>query len=71
MTKINAIIRNTVRAILADSREFDASTMRISRDGSVSARKDADKTFRADAARYLVGNVRDMVALDGTRREGW
>jgi hypothetical protein len=64
-------IRNTVRAILADSREFDAATMRISRDGQVSARKDADKTFRADAGRYLVGNVRDMVAADGTRREGW
>lgn len=72
MTKITAKVRATVRQIVADSREFDADTVRIGRDGSVSALKAANKTFAGDnGTRFLVGYVADMVTVDGARQEGW
>lgn len=37
--------------------DYDASTVRIHRDGSISARKDANKTFKPDTVRYLIGHV--------------
>jgi len=72
MEKISTNIRFTVRSILADSREYDASTMRITRTGEVTALKDADKTFAGnDKTRYVVGHMADMVGPDGARREGY
>jgi hypothetical protein len=38
--------------------DYDVNTLRIHRDGTISARKDANKTFRpSDSMRYLVGHV--------------
>ena len=37
--------------------DYDAGTVRIHRDGSISARKDTNKTFKFDPVRYLVGYV--------------
>jgi len=72
MTKTTVARRSTVIAIIADSREYDATTVRIGRDGSISALKDADKTFAGhDARRYSVGHIDDMVTADGARREGY
>ena len=68
--KITNAIRSAVRTIIADSREYDAETVRIGRDGTVTALKDADKTFAGnDPVRYLVGHVSDMVDVAGLRRE--
>jgi len=70
MTKL--AIRNTILAIVADSREYDAGTVVIHKDGSVTARKDADKTATGnDSRRYLVGYVDEMVTAAGERRPGW
>ena len=72
MTKITAAVRATIRTIIDDSRDYDVSTLVISRDGSVSAKKDADKTYAGyDSVRYLVGHVQEMVDANGNRREGW
>lgn len=72
MTKITTAIRATIRSIIADSTEYDANTMRIGRDGEVTALKDADKTFAGNSGqRYLVGHVSDMVTPAGERREGF
>ena len=72
MLTINATVRTAVRQVLARSRDYDASTLRIGRDGAVSARKDADKTFAGNDPRfYLVGHVDDMVGQDGSIREGF
>ena len=69
---ITASVRAIVLQIVSRSREFDAETVRISRDGLVTARKDADKTFAgSDPSRYVVGHVDEMVATDGSVREGW
>lgn len=72
MLKINATVRAAIRTVLARSNEFDASTMRIARDGAVTALKDADKTFAGnDPVRYLVGHAQDMVRQDGSIHEGY
>jgi hypothetical protein len=72
MAKITKLVRASIVKIVDESRQYDARTVRISRDGSVSALKDADKTFAGnDPVRYLVGYVSDMVAPDGSIREGW
>jgi hypothetical protein len=72
MLKINATVRAAVRQVLSNSREYDASTLRISRDGVVSALKDADKTFAGnDRRRYVVGHVDEIVDKDGSIREGY
>lgn len=72
MTKITKTARKTIRSILIESREYDASTMRISRDGEVSAKKDANKTFGGrENTRYLVGYASDMVDADGNKRSGY
>lgn len=72
MTKITPNMRTTMRNILEDSRQYDASSMRIGRDGRVTARKDADKTFNGKPAhRYFIGYVTDMVTTDGHRVAGY
>jgi hypothetical protein len=71
MTKIRKIARDTVRQALTNSNEYDASSMRISLTGVVSARKDADKTSKYDSMRYLVAHVDDIVTASGQLREGW
>lgn len=54
--------RRAIRAQLAASRQWDPATMKIGRDGTVTAMKDPNKTMRAEAPiRYLVGNVADML----------
>jgi L-serine deaminase len=66
MIKITKTVRQNVRQLLADSASYDADTMIISRDGAVSALKDANKTYAGhDPVRYLVGHVADMVPQDG------
>lgn len=40
--------------------DYDASTVRIHLDGTISARKDADKTSRPDTMRYQVGYVSEF-----------
>jgi hypothetical protein len=50
--------RVAIRAYLTGSAQYDATTMQINRDGIVSAKKDADKTFAGnDPIRYRVGHV--------------
>lgn len=72
MTIITKTSRALIIKVIERSREYDASTVRISRNGEVSALKDADKTFAGnDSTRYFVGYVSDMVAPDGSIREGW
>lgn len=70
--KMTANVRNALRAVLANSREYDPATMQVDRAGQVTARKDADKTFAGnDTVRYLVGLASEMVRQDGSIREGW
>jgi hypothetical protein len=72
MTKITKARRNAARTILANSCQYDAATMIITRDGMVTAIKDADKTYNApETTRHTVGWLDDMVAADGTIREGF
>lgn len=69
---VTKTVRTSIIKIVARSREYDARTIRISRNGEVSALKDADKTFAGnDPMRYLVGHVSEMIAPDGAIREGW
>lgn len=71
MIKITATVRAALRQVLANSREYDATTLRVGRDGAVTALKDADKTYAGnDRTRYLVGYAADMVTQDGTVVEG-
>jgi hypothetical protein len=57
MTKTRrAAIIKTIDATTA----YDASTVRIHLDGTISARTDADKTSRPDTMRYLVGYVSEF-----------
>ena len=72
MTKITAATRAALKQVLTDSHEYDASTMRITADGVVTARKDADKTANPyDMLRYDVGHVSIILDAAGNRREGW
>lgn len=72
MTKITKARRAAVVAIIKASREYDADTVRISRDGIVTALKDADKTFAGhDPRRWTVGHIDDLTYADGTIREGF
>jgi len=72
MTKITTARRAAVRTILANSSEYDASTMVITREGMVTALKDADKTYNApETIRYNVAHIDDMVTADGAIREGY
>ena len=74
---ITKTVRATIRSIVADSRRFDADTIRISRDGLVTAEEDYDKTFGAPrvggfpAPRSVVGQVDDMVDAAGVRKQGY
>lgn len=57
--------RPAVRAHLEASSVWDASTMRISSNGEVTACKDSNKTMRAEAPmRYLVGYASDIIGED-------
>ena len=69
--KITRKARATVIAIMSDSSKYDADTVVIHRDGTVSAEMDANKLLRHVPGRYIVGHVTDMVDADGNRREGW
>jgi len=72
MTAITKARRAAARTILTNSREYDASTMIIHRDGLVTALKDADKTYNApETMRYAVAHIDDMVTADGAIREGF
>ena len=67
MTKITTSVRSSVRQALTHN-DYDVSTMRISRDGLVSALRDADKTFNApETARIYIGDVSQVLADYGTR----
>ena len=71
-TAITKARREATRTILANGNQYDAASMIIRRDGSVTALKDADKTFNApETTRYLVAHIDDMVSVDGSIREGW
>ncbi len=61
MLKIDATVRNAIRTVLTASEQYDAASMRIARNGSVTALKSADKTLVSDNRRYLVGYASDMV----------
>ena len=70
--KITKAARTAIKAILREGNTYDAETLRIARDGAVTALQDADKTYAGyDPMRYLVGHVSDMVDAQGNRREGW
>lgn len=72
MLKITKTRREAARTVLANSREYDADTMIISRDGMVTALKDADKTYNGpETIRYNVAHIDDMVTADGAIREGY
>ncbi len=72
MTTITKARRAAARSILTNSREYDASTMVITRDGVVTALKDANKTYSApETIRYAVAHIDDMVTADGAIREGF
>lgn len=47
--------RAAIIKMIDETTDYDASTVRIHQDGSISACKDANKTFRPDPMRYLVG----------------
>ncbi len=49
--------RAAIIKMIDETTDYDASTVRIHQDGSISACKDANKTFRPDPMRYLVGYV--------------
>lgn len=62
MTKITKSQRAQVVAYIASSTSYDARTVRITKDGMVTARKDADKTFAGhDPHRYNVGFADELL----------
>jgi hypothetical protein len=72
MTKITTARRAAARTVLANSSQYDAETMVITREGMVTAIKDADKTYNApETIRYDVAHIDDMVTADGAIREGY
>ena len=55
--------RALIKAYLSTETKYDASTLRITRQGQVSARLDVDKTFAAPAyGRMFVGWLDDILA---------
>ncbi|KAA8419955.1 hypothetical protein FKW50_06900 [Acetobacter pomorum] len=71
MITVTKEIRDSIVSIIADSAEYDASTVQISKNGEVTAKKDQDKTAVYDNARYLVGNIEEMIDANGNRQIGW
>ena len=66
MTTITKARRAAAKTVLANSSQYDANTMIITRDGVVTALKDADKTYNApETMRYAVAHIDDMVTADG------
>ncbi|ANA14154.1 hypothetical protein [Acetobacter oryzifermentans] len=61
MIKMSKTVRAAIITQVSDSAEYDASTVRISRNGEVTAKKDQNKTSSYDNARYLVGYIENMV----------
>lgn len=63
---ISKATRQKIIQWLDASAQWDASTLRITADGTVTACKDADKTYNPrDTARYNVADVEDF--MDGGR----
>ena len=53
--------RSAIVAKIEARTNYDVSTLRIAKDGTMTARLDSDKTFAGyDPKRYVVGNVRDF-----------
>jgi hypothetical protein len=73
MFKITRAVRAGVREALELSDVWDASTMRISRDGSVHAKpsRDKDKGRNWKQVRFYLYPVSAIVRPDGAIREGW
>ena len=63
--------RNAAHTVLVNSGVWDASTMHITRDGMVTAKKDADKTNASENTRYNVASLDDLVTENGEIREGF
>ena len=56
--------RAAIVAYVAEHTQYDAETVRISKDGTVSAIKDANKTFNGPhTERIDIGSVADMLPL--------
>ena len=54
--------RAAIIKFVAQSQTYDASTVIIRKDGSVTALADPDKTLRKDSTRYFVGLVPEILA---------
>lgn len=60
--KPNKTQREQIKNYLETQTQYKADSMRISADGAVTARKDADKTFNGPhTTRYLVGSVTEIL----------
>jgi hypothetical protein len=59
--------RNAAREFLNDSSAYEPDTMRITRDGVVTACKSADKRPGCDSARYDVAHINDICDTNGVR----
>lgn len=64
-------VRAAIYNILSRSARYDANTMRISKDGLVSAREDCNKHRCLFYRRVIIGHVHDMVTSEGKIKEGW
>lgn len=72
MQKITKARRQAVKQVLAASSKYDPQTLRIYRDGYVSAKRDANKTFNGpEVARHYIGHIDEIVTATGEIREGW
>lgn len=72
MTNITAKCRKTLKAILADSSNFDAATMRVMPIGWVTAKYDANKTPGCNTTmRFIVAHYSDMIDASGNHKNGW
>ena len=60
--KITQSVRIIARQYIAETADYDDATMTIQRDGWVTAKKSADKTYRSDNRRYLVRHIGDIMA---------
>jgi len=62
-TEMTKLERTDIIAKIDTATDYDAATIRFHHDGTISALKDADKTYGgADGTRYLVGRVSDYAA---------
>lgn len=55
--------RKLIKQIIADSVMYDVRTLQISKNGEVTAKRDADKCFCGnDRTRYFLGWVDDVIS---------